>query len=44
MAREIKNSGIEWIGEIPREWETDRIQWHLIEINEPNSPIKYKQR
>ena len=43
MAREIKNSGIEWIGEIPREWETDRIQWHLIEINEPNSPIKSKQ-
>ena len=26
MAREMKNSGIEWIGEIPREWETSRMK------------------
>ena len=26
MAREMKDSGIEWIGEIPREWETARLK------------------
>ncbi len=25
MAREMKDSGIEWIGEIPREWKKDKI-------------------
>lgn len=27
--REMKDSGIEWIGEIPREWETSLIKYHL---------------
>lgn len=27
MAREMKDSGIEWIGEIPREWEIMRIKY-----------------
>lgn len=27
MAREMKDSGIEWIGEIPREWEIKRIKY-----------------
>lgn len=26
MAREMKDSGVEWIGEIPREWETRNIK------------------
>ena len=43
MAREMKPSGIEWIGEIPREWETDRLQWHLKEINVQNSPVQTEQ-
>lgn len=38
--REMKDSSIEWIGEIPAEWNTDRLQWHLEEIKEQNSPIK----
>ena len=38
--RQMKNSGIEWIGEIPEHWNTERIQWHLYEINEKNSPIR----
>lgn len=41
--REMKDSGIEWIGEIPREWETDRLQWHLKEINVQNSPVQTEQ-
>ncbi len=26
--REMKNSGIEWIGEIPQEWKVSRIKYH----------------
>lgn len=32
--REMKDSGIEWIGEIPREWSLIRIKWLLNERNE----------
>ena len=32
MAREMKDSGIEWIGEIPREWEIRKIK-NVSEIN-----------
>lgn len=27
MAREMKDSGIEWIGEIPREWDTRKLKY-----------------
>ena len=40
MAREIKDSGIEWIGEIPAEWNMSRLLWCLEEIKEKNDPIK----
>ena len=40
MARVMKDSGIEWIGEIPETWNTDRLQWHLNEVNVSNSPIQ----
>ena len=43
MAREMKDSGIEWIGEIPTCWETDRLQWHLKEINVSNNPIQTEE-
>lgn len=36
----MKDSGIDWIGEIPEQWETDRLQWHLEEIKVINSPIQ----
>ncbi len=39
----MKNSGIEWIGEIPDSWELERLQWHLTEVKEQNSPIKTTQ-
>ena len=40
--REMKGSGIEWIGAIPQDWKTDRLQWHLKEINVSNNPIQTK--
>ena len=38
MAREMKDSGIEWIGEIPREWSLERLKWILRERKEKNDP------
>ena len=40
--RKIRDSGIEWIGAIPQDWKTDRLQWHLKEINVSNNPIQTK--
>ena len=39
---EMKGCGIEWIGAIPQDWKTDRLQWHLKEINVSNNPIQTK--
>lgn len=36
----MKDSGIEWIGEIPEDWEVKRIQWGLTEVIKKNDPIK----
>ena len=41
--REMKDSGVEWIGEIPVNWSIERLQWHLYEIKESNNPIKTTQ-
>lgn len=38
--REMKNSGIEWIGEIPVRWNVKRIKAVLCERNEMNNPVK----
>lgn len=38
--REMKDSGVEWIGEIPRNWDIKRIKAVLCERNETNSPVK----
>lgn len=40
---EMKDSGIEWIGDIPQNWKLKRIQFCLDEINEKNIPIKTEQ-
>ena len=40
MARDMKDSGIEWIGEIPVSWNMSRLLWCLEEIKEKNNPIK----
>lgn len=38
--REMKDSGVEWIGEIPVEWEVKRVKAVLVDRNETNKPIK----
>ena len=34
MAREMKDSGVEWIGEIPREWEVGKVKNCFVRKNE----------
>ena len=41
--REMKDSGVAWIGEIPKSWNLERLQWHISEIKETNKPEKTKQ-
>ena len=38
--REMKESGIEWIGKIPNNWSCKRLKQILVERNEKNNPIK----
>lgn len=38
--REMKDSGVEWIGGIPCDWKLERSQWHLEEVNISNNPIQ----
>ena len=37
MAREMKDSGVEWIGCVPRHWSLRRLQYILKERNEKNT-------
>ena len=39
----MKNSGIEWIGDVPSSWSLERLQWYLDEIKEQNNPVKTDQ-
>lgn len=38
--RKMKSSGVEWIGEIPEDWDIKRLKAVLCERNESNNPIK----
>ena len=38
-----KNSGIEWLGEIPEQWEIESFKNILTERNEKNAPVKTKE-
>lgn len=38
--REMKDSGGEWIGEIPEDWDKKRLKAVLCERNESNNPVK----
>lgn len=40
---EMKNSGIEWIGDIPSDWDLRRLQFCLKEIKVKNNPIQTTQ-
>lgn len=33
-------SGYEWLGNIPDDWNLERLSWHMTEIKESNNPIK----
>lgn len=35
-----KKSGVEWLGDVPEHWESNRLKKYLIERNEKNSPIR----
>lgn len=41
--REMKNSGFEWIEDMPNDWCLERLQWHIEEINISNNPIQTKE-
>ena len=41
---EMKDSGIEWIGRIPKDWEIKPFGYVLKERNEKNIPIKTEER
>ena len=41
MARAMKDSGIEWIGEIPEEWEVARVSSCFSEVKEKNTDNLY---
>lgn len=43
MARAMKDSGVDWIGQIPENWKVERLSGHLKEINEKNCPLKTTQ-
>lgn len=36
----MKESGLAWMPEVPKHWKIERLQWHLHEIKETNSPVK----
>lgn len=38
--REMKDSGLKWLGNVPIDWKVERLQWHLFELNVKNNPIR----
>lgn len=43
VLKEMKDSGIEWIGEIPKTWSLEKIKYLLVERIEKNNPIKTRE-
>ena len=35
-----KDSGVEWIEQIPEDWRIERLQWYLDEVKVSNSPLQ----
>lgn len=35
----MKDSGIDWIGEVPEHWIVERVQWHMEKVDISNTPI-----
>ena len=40
----MKNSGIEWIGEIPEDWEISKVKYELLNLDEKRKPISAEKR
>lgn len=40
---DMKNSGFEWLGNVPSHWKIERLQSQLYEVNETNDPIQTTQ-
>lgn len=38
--KQMKDSGIEWIGKIPENWTLNRLLWCMEEVKEKNDPIQ----
>lgn len=43
MPREMKDTGIEWIGKVPKDWDIVRLQYALSEILVKNDPIQTEE-
>ena len=41
LPRELKESGIEWIGKVPKQWLVEKVKFHLVR-NEPKNPGNQK--
>lgn len=41
--RTMRETGIEWLGEIPTDWSLERLQWYLEEVNVSNNPVQTTQ-
>lgn len=40
---DMKDSGFEWLGNVPSHWKIERLQSQLYEVNETNDPIQTTQ-
>lgn len=40
MSQNMKETDIQWLGEIPKSWETKKIKYTLCERIEKNNPVK----
>ncbi|MBQ0031574.1 MAG: restriction endonuclease subunit S [bacterium] len=40
LEKNLRPSGIEWMGDVPCDWRVERLQWHLEEVVEKNDPIR----
>lgn len=42
--RPMKDSGVNWIGQIPKDWNVDKLKRILTERNESNDPVQTSER
>ena len=42
MRKKMKDSGIEWAGNVPEDWKIIELRYATKQINESNNPIKFE--